>query len=118
YTQRFRLGERVIEVSLKTEPDALEERLLRFDLGLSAVGAEHRPGDRWRAVIHPLAVASVELREVLLLEELKNWWHCLTTLERIRRYAAELGFQVPAREEARIWSIFEAQSREMQAAMI
>lgn len=118
YTQGFRLGERVIELPLNTEPDTLEERLLRFDLGLCAVGAEHLPGDRWRAVVHPLAQTSIERRAVLLLDELKNWRHSLISLERLRRYAAELGYAVPACEEARIWSIFERQPRDMQAAMV
>jgi broad specificity phosphatase PhoE len=118
YTQAFRLADRVVELPLKAEPDTLEARLLRFDLGLSAVGAEFRPGDEWRAVIHPLALRSVERREVLLLEELQNWRHCLTTLERLRRYAAELGFAAPTAEEARTWSMFDAQSREAQVGMI
>jgi broad specificity phosphatase PhoE len=118
YTQAFRLADRLIELPLHTEPDILEERLSRFDLALSAIGAEHLPDDRWRAVIHPLAHASVERRQVLLLDELKNWRHGLTSLERLRRYAAELGFEAPAAEEARIWSIFDGQPPEMQAGMV
>jgi hypothetical protein len=118
YTQAFRLADRLIELPLHTEPDILEERLSRFDLALSAIGAEHLPGDRWRAVIHPLAHASVERRQVLLLDELKNWQHGLTSLERLRRYAAELGFEAPATEEARIWSIFDGQPPEMQVGMV
>lgn len=117
YTQGFRLGDRLIELPLHTDCDTLEERLSRFDLALSAIGAEHLPDDHWRALIHPLAHASVQQRQVLLLDELKNWRHALTSLERLRRYAAELGFEAPATEEARIWSIFDGQSFEMKAGM-
>ncbi|HMV65378.1 MAG TPA: histidine phosphatase family protein [Myxococcota bacterium] len=118
YTQAFRLGPRVVELPLHTEPNTLEERLSRFDLALSAVGAEHLPGDRWRAAIHPLALASVKQRQVLLLDELKNWRHGLTSIERLRRYAGELAFEAPACEEARLWSIFDSQSPEVQAVMV
>jgi|JI10StandDraft_1071094.scaffolds.fasta_scaffold00495_4 broad specificity phosphatase PhoE len=118
YTQGYRLGDRIIELPLSTQADSLEDLLRRFDLGLSAIGVEHRPGDDWRAVVHPLAHASVERREVLLLEELPNWKHSLTSLERMRRYARELGFTVPASQEARIWAIFDSQPRDVQASMV
>ncbi|MBK1684985.1 hypothetical protein CKO18_15610 [Rhodoferax fermentans] len=118
YTQGFCLGDRIVELPLHTEPDNLEERLQRFDLGLSAIGVEHCPGDQWRAVIHPLAHQSVSERRVLLLKELHNWRHCLTSLERLRRYAAELGYEAPASEEDRIWNIFRSQSDDMQAGMV
>jgi broad specificity phosphatase PhoE len=118
YTQGFRLGGRIVELPFHTEPDTLEQRLLHFDLGLSAVGAEHTPEDRWRAVIHPLAIESVARGQVLLLDELKNWRHALTSLERLRRYAAEVGYEAPAAEEERIWGIFEAQTPEMKQGMV
>ena len=118
YSESFRLGAHVVELPLKTEPATLEERLQRFDLALSAIGAECRPGDRWRAVIHPLAQTSVARRQVLLLDELPNWRHSLGSLERMRRYAGELGYEVPAAEERRIWSLFEAQSPEMKRGMV
>jgi broad specificity phosphatase PhoE len=118
YTQGFRLNGRVIELPLHTEPGVLEERLLRFDLALSAIGAEHTPSDRWRAVVHPLARASVERRQILLLAELRNWKHCLTSLERLRRYARELGFEAPSAEEARIWAIYDSQPPDVQRGMV
>ena len=118
YTEAFRLGDRLIELPIRTEPTTLEGRLARFDLALSAIGAEHRPEDDWRAVVHPLASASVEQRQVLLLDELPNWKHGLGSLERMRRYAAELGFEAPASEQERIWQIFAAQSPEMQRGMV
>ena len=81
-----------MEVPDKTEPAELEDRLARFDLALSAVGVEHAADGGWRAVIHPLALESVLRREMLLLKPLVNWKYALATLERMRRYAAELGF--------------------------
>lgn len=118
YTQAFRLGDRLIDLPLKTEPATLEDRLARFDLALSAIGAEHRPDDNWRAVVHPLAMASAEQRKVLLLDELLNWRHSLSSLERMRRYAAELGFEAPSTEEERVWQIYAAQSPEMRRGMV
>ena len=118
YTQAFRLGNRLIELPLSTEPTTLEARLARFDLALAAIGAEHRPFDEWRAVVHPLAQASVERREVLLLDELPNWKHSLGTLERMRRYATELGFDAPASEQERVWRIFADQPPEMRRGMV
>jgi broad specificity phosphatase PhoE len=118
YREAFRLGDRVIEVSDKTEPSDLEERLGLSDIALSAVGVEHRPGDSWRAAIHPLAQASVERGEILLLKPLVNWRHALGTLERARRYAAELSCRVPTEEEGEVWRVFDSQSPEMRQGMI
>ena len=86
----FEIDGRIVEVPHKTDPDTLVGRLARFDIALSAVGVEHRPGDGWRAVVHPLARTSIERRQVLLLKPLVNWKWALTTLERMRRYASEL----------------------------
>jgi hypothetical protein len=118
YTQGFRIGGRLVEVPLSVGPESLEERLARFDLALSAVGAESSPGDHWRGVVHPLALRSVEQQQVLLLDELPNWRHSLTSLERMRRYASELGFESPESEEGRIWSIFDGQPPEKQRGMV
>lgn len=118
YTQGFRLNGRIVELPLHTEPSVLEERLARFDLALSAVGAEHRPADQWRAVIHPLARTSAAKRQVLLLDELLNWKHALASLVRLRTYAGELGFEVPPSEEQRLWGIFDAQPPEMRRGML
>jgi broad specificity phosphatase PhoE len=118
FAEAFRIGERVVEVPHRAEPPTLEERLGRFDLALSAVGVEHAPGPRWRAVIHPLAAESVRRREVLLLKPLVNWKHCLSTLERMDRYAAELGFAVPPAEVDHVWERFRAEPPEMQQGMI
>ena len=113
----FEIAGRVVEVPHRAEPDSLDPRLARFDLALSAVGVEHHAG-RWSARIHPLAVESVERREVRLLEPLVNWKYALATLERMRRYARELDFRVPEEEEAEVWRIFEAQDADLREAMI
>ena len=108
----------MVELPFKVDTSSLEERLLRFDIALSAVGAEHSPSDQWRAWIHRLARESADLRQVLLLPELKNWLHCLTSIERLRRYAKQLSFEAPLAEENRLWSIFENQTPETQASMV
>lgn len=99
-------------------PYTLEERLAHFDLALSAIGAEHRPGDDWSASIHDLARVSVERRTVLLLKPLVNWKYALTTLERMRRYAAGLGFASSLEDEAEVWSVFESQPDDLRAGML
>lgn len=106
-----------IELAHDTSSASLEDRLGRFDLALSAIGVEHRDG-AWCGAIHPLALESIRRREVLLLTPLMNWKYALATLERLRRYAVELGFSVPPGEEEAIWNMFAAQSREEQKAMV
>jgi broad specificity phosphatase PhoE len=118
FADAFELAGRVVEVPHKTEPDTLSERLARFDIGLSAVGVEHRPNGEWSVMVHPLALDSIRRREVRLLKPLVNWKYVLTTLERMRRYAEELSFSVPAEEEAEVWRVFEAQDAELRAGLI
>lgn len=118
FADAFEIAGRVVEVPHKVEPSTLEERLARFDIALSAVGVEHRPDGTWRAIIHPLARESARRRQVLLLKPLVNWKHALATLERMRRYAAELGFESPAEEEAEIWRVLEEQPIEMRRGML
>ncbi|WP_426757467.1 hypothetical protein [Myxococcus sp. Y35] len=108
FADAFEIAGRVIEIPRKVEPPTLQQRLARFDIGLSAVGVEHKPNDEWSVDIHPLAAESVLRRTVLLVRPLVNWKYALVTLERMRRYAAELGFSSPPDEEAEVWRIFEA----------
>ena len=77
-----------------------------------------KPDGSWSVLVHPLAEESVRRREVLLLRPLVNWKYALATLERMRRYAAELGFVVPPREEEEVWRVFEEQPPEMRAGMV
>ena len=118
FADAFAINDRIVELPHKVEPSTLEERLARSDIALSAVGAEHRPGDAWRAVIDPRAVASVERREVLLLDPLANWRYALATLERMRRYAQELNYVSPAAEEAKVWQVFDTQADAEQRRMV
>lgn len=118
FAEAFGVDGRIVELPCKTEPETLEGRLARSDIALSAVGVEYRPGDRWRAVVHPLARTSVDREQVLLLKPLVNWKWALTTLERMRRYAAELQYSVPPTEEEEIWRVFEAQSDAMKRDML
>jgi broad specificity phosphatase PhoE len=114
----FEISDRVVEIPHEVGPKSLLERLARFDIGLSAVGAEHRPGDNWAALIHPLALESIKRQEILLLKPLVNWKYALASQERMRRYADELGFQVPKSEEDEIRRVFDMQSPEMQLGML
>lgn len=118
FADAFEVAGRVVEVPHRTEPDTLSERLARFDIGLSAVGVEHRPDGEWSSMVHPLALESLRRREVRLLKPLVNWKYALTTLERMRRYAQELSFLVPAEEEAEVWRVFEAQAPELRSGLI
>lgn len=118
FADAFEVGDRVVELPHRCSPSTLEDRLARFDIALSAVGVEHRPGEHWKALIDPLARESVRRRQVLLLKPLVNWKYALTTLERMRRYALELGYAVPPSEEAEVWRVFDAQSSEMRQGMV
>ncbi|RKG84663.1 hypothetical protein D7V88_21435 [Corallococcus terminator] len=113
----FQLAGHRVEVAYDCTPKSLEERLSRFDLGLSAVGVEYAAG-RWRGFVHPLARESLQSREVLLLRPLANWKYLLATLERMRRYGEELGYSVPAPEEQCLWDLFDAQPRASQEALM
>jgi hypothetical protein len=118
FAQAFEVRGRVIEVALKVGPPTLEACLGRFDIALSAIGAEHLGGDQWRAIVNPHALQSVLRREVLLLKPLVNWKYALATLERMYRYAGELGYRVPDSEVDSVWDVFDSQTREMQEGMI
>jgi hypothetical protein len=113
----YSFARKIVELPYDTSPTSLEERLARSDIALSAVGVEHRHGT-WRAVIHPLALESIRRREVLLLKPLVNWKYALATLGRMHRYAVELGYSVPDSEPPAVWSVFDAQHREEQEAML
>lgn len=118
YTQGYCINGRLVELPVHLEPSVLEDRLARFDLALSAIGAEYTPEDQWRAVIHPLARSSAARRQVVLLDELPNWRHLLASIVRLRSYASELGFELPPSEEQRVWAIFDGQPPEVRANML
>ena len=118
FADAFDVAGRIVELPHKVEPETLEGRLALFDIALSAVGAEHRPDGEWRVIVHPLARASVEQRQVLLLKPLVNWKYALATLERMRRYACELGYSIPPEEETEIWRVFDSQTKDMKQGMM
>lgn len=114
----FEIGGRIIDVPFKTEPSTLIDRLGRFDIALAAIGVECRPQGNWIALVHERARLSVEQQEVLLLEPLVNWKYALVTLERMRRYAKELGFSVSSDGEASIWKMFYSQPPSVREEML
>ncbi len=118
FADAFTIRDRVVEVARKIEPKTLEARLRRFDIAVSAIGAEYRPYDQWDARIHPLAHLSLQRREVLLLKPLVNWRFALTTLERMHRYAEELNFRLSSEEIDHVWHIYDEQSPDERERMI
>lgn len=118
FAEAYEINGRVIELPHKGAPQGLEGLFKEFDIGLSAVGVEYLPEDSWAVQIHPLAVKSIERREILLLKPLYNWKYALVTLERMRKYATELGFLIPPKEEAEIWRIFHMQRDEEKIKMV
>lgn len=106
-----------IDVAYDTTHSSLEEWNASCDLALSAVGCELSP-DGCRAAVHPLALQSIARREVLLIRPLVNWKYALYTLERMYRYAAELGFSVPSEEEDSVWRLFLSQESAERRAML
>ena len=116
FADAFDIAERVVDIPHETEFATLRTRLAHFDLGLSAVGVECF--GNWSAMVDPLAIESIHRREILLLKPLANWKYALTTLERMRRYAQELGFSIPPREEREIWRVFESQDAQGRKKMI
>jgi hypothetical protein len=117
YQTSYTIAGQVIELAHDTSAATLTDWLGRCDLALSAVGVEHRDG-RWLGAIHPLALESIRRREVLLLTPLVNWKYALATLERLHRYAMELGFRIPREAEQAIWRVFDRQTPEEQSRMI
>jgi hypothetical protein len=100
FAEAFQIADRVVEVPLKAEPSSLDERLARFDIALSAIGVEFRPDGGCTARIHPQAQASVKSRQIRLLNPGDRKMFASLTLERMRRYAVELDYQIPSEEEA------------------
>lgn len=109
FADRFRIADRIVEVPRKVVPPTLEERLDRFDIALSAIGVEHRPHEEWRACVHALALESARRREVLLLKPLMNAQYARLSLNRVHRYARELGFSIPESVKAEIRGIIDQQ---------
>jgi hypothetical protein len=117
YTKRYQFKQNMIELPINVE-SSLEKQLKNFDLVLSAIGVEFQPSYAPRVFLHPKINYSISRKVILLLDPLLNWRHALTTLERMRRYAEELRFEVPPEEEEKTWSIFDKQTREIQNGMI
>ncbi len=117
YQETLSLDGLSIEVAYDTTQATLEARIESTDIALSAIGCERGPaGDR--VLVHPLAHVSAARREILILTPLVNWKYALYTLERMHRYAEELGFVVPAEQEEYVWQLFLAQPAPERWSMI
>ena len=117
YNDRFEIADRIVEVGFSTRAKTLEERLYRFDLGLSAVGVEHLPGMEIIPMVAPEAVESLERREILLLKDLPNWPFALSSLARAHRYSRELNFALPRETEERLLRIYWEQPEDIKREM-
>ena len=100
FADTFEIAGRIVEVPLKAEPSSIDQRLDRFDLALSAIGVEFRPDGECHAQINPLALESVRNRQVRLLNPESPKVFPEITLDRMYRYAAELGYTVSAEDES------------------
>lgn len=118
FADAFEISGRRLEISFKVEPGTLRERLRCFDIGLSAVGVEHLPDGRWTALVDSLAIESVRRQQVLLVNPVVNWEYALVTLERMRRYAHELGFVIQPEDELTLWRLFESRPNEIRRGMV
>jgi len=65
-----------------------------------------------------MAAESARCREVRLLKPLVNWRHVLATISRMREYSTQLGFAIPAEEEACAWSMLTSQAEQTQVGML
>jgi len=118
YTIAFNLDGNIIELKNKFTYPTLESVLSRFDIGLSAIGAEYDGKGGWKAKLHPLVNESLTKKQILLLKPLVNWKFGLSTLERMRRYAKEFGFESPEKEEEEVWKRFNKQPENIQKEML
>lgn len=117
YTEAFDIAGTLVEVPRKADRTDIQVHFRRVDIGIAAVAVQLADG-KLRAAVHPLALECELRREVLFMKPLANWRHCLACLARARRYALELGWQLPTSEEDYIWTTFDAQTPEMQQCMI
>jgi hypothetical protein len=70
------------------------------------------------ARVHPLAARSIEERRVLVNRGFSNGKYALICLERLERYAEELGFAVCESDRRWLWSIFDSATPDEQARMV
>lgn len=117
YTSAYQVHGQIVEVPKKSDRVDFSVHLERVDIGVAAVAVRLDAG-QFTAALHPLAIESEQRREVLFVRPLANWRHCLGCLARARRYACELEWKLPAREEAYIWELFDGQDTSMQRGML
>jgi hypothetical protein len=117
FGQAFALGSLTVDVPYRVEPGNLNDRFERFDLALSAIGVEFDSG-RLRIEVHPAAREAVRRREVLFLKPLVNWKYAFSSLERARRYAAELAYSLTTETEQVVWNTYDSRGATEREAML
>lgn len=118
YAHVFEIAGRRVEIPYRNVYPELESTIAQFDISLAAIGVEHRDDGHCRAYVHPSAFESILSGQVTLQRPLANWKYAFATLERLRRYSAELGFTVVPEDETHIWQVFEEQEPFMKEGMI
>lgn len=103
YQRIFLIGQKTIEIANSLHATSLEERLKRFDIGLSGIGVEFYSDGKTRGIIRPEATTSLLAKEIHLIYPLISTKHCLTTIERMERYAKELDFSMNEAEVRTLW---------------
>lgn len=96
----------------------LDATLAQFDIALAAVGARLQDGVVTDVVVHPLALESVQRRELLLLPGAEASEHALSTAERLLRYARTLGWPRPERQLQQLCAAFAAAPPARRVAMV
>lgn len=124
YCLKFRLEGQLIEITYHNVKDgALRDVLNTFDIGLCAMGARcvngqvaevHMTDECWRSIRH---------RQVTLMDSyfifvvMQKAPSLLRTLHRMGQKATELGYQVNAEHEHRLWEIYWQEYTEEERRM-
>ncbi len=117
YQIRFLVEGTPVELVYNVHPGNLDELFSSFDLGPSMMGVWRRGGVDL-VQVHPLATRSIEERCVLVNRGFSNGKYALICLERLERYAEELGFAVSEADRRWLWSIFDGATPDEQARMV
>ncbi|UIJ38569.1 hypothetical protein LWC08_03090 [Desulfobaculum bizertense] len=94
FNSRFIVNGNVVEVVCK-KSNNFKGVFEYFDIALSCVGASFESGFFTESFVHPLVKQSVANGTPLLIIPMPNMPFLLVTLERVKRYAQELGFLYP-----------------------
>ena len=114
YCILLRAGAMDIEVTYQNVKDRpISEILEGFDLAPCGIAATYVDGQVTQATITPAAIKSLRDGEVLINKpflrrlETKRTPDVLQGLDRVARFASEMGMAVPEEQRQRLWAIYE-----------